>query len=178
MPDRKMTVHWEDGAELSQSLKKPGNFSPLTRDRDNNLGHVTLSDVDEDEGLTKEELLGALFLVAVAVAAGVIAAPQIRRWWDDRAVPFLKKSRSRLSKDPGARGNVSVAEPLMLPQSASTESSQEVIASLDEHRARAGEEILAEIGKILGRSSQGDGECVPVRSGRINRALHLPRRGE
>ena len=176
MPDRNMVVHWEDGAHLSQSLKKPGDWSPLTRDGDNNLRHVTLSDIDEDKGLTQEQLLAALFLVGVvAVAAAVMAAPHIRRWWDDRAVPFLK---NRLSKDPGARSNVPVAEPLKLPQSASTESSQEVNAALDEHRARAGEELLAEIGKILRRSSQDDGERVPVRSRRIKRALHLPHRGE
>lgn len=49
MPRKKMWVEWEDGADLSQSQKKPGDYSPLTRDGDNHLGHVTLSDADEDE---------------------------------------------------------------------------------------------------------------------------------
>lgn len=49
MPEKKMRVEWEDGANLSQSRKKPGAYSPLTRDGDNNLGHVILSDVDDDE---------------------------------------------------------------------------------------------------------------------------------
>jgi hypothetical protein len=254
MPEKKMWVHWEDGAELSQSRKKPGARSPLTRDGDNNLGHVTLRDVDEDEedwhavqdseerasGLTEEELLGALFLVGVVIAAAEKAAPHIRRWWNERAVPFLQKSRNKPSVDPGARDNISVAE-----QSASPESSQEVIAALDEYRASmssdearerfvaalvarlfsdeqlrvlrnariedegpalelarametltpqqlgeglrlmleanpswADEEMLAEIGKIVGRRSQVDRECVPAKSGQIDGALRLPRRRE
>lgn len=46
-----MWVEWEDGSDLSKSRKKPGQYSPLTReDGTNRLGHVTLSDVDEDEG--------------------------------------------------------------------------------------------------------------------------------
>src|ERR1700709_2703992 len=44
-----MQGEWEDGAELSQSRKTPGKKSPLTRDGDNNLGQVVLSDVDDDD---------------------------------------------------------------------------------------------------------------------------------
>jgi hypothetical protein len=51
MQKKKMWVEWEDGSDLSKSRKKPGQYSPLTReDSTNRLGHVTLSDVDEDEG--------------------------------------------------------------------------------------------------------------------------------
>jgi hypothetical protein len=263
MPEEKMWVHWEDGADLSQSRKKPGHHSPLTRDGDNNLGHVTLSDVDEDDWQTDpepdplwyinangelvpsvrgEEMLAAILGIVLAAQR---AAPHIKRWWNDQAVPFLKRSRRRLSKDHRARGQVSVAEYFMLPQSALTESSQEVVAALDEYRASMtsaearerfvaalvarlfseeqllvlrnariedegpawelasamealtpqqlgesitlmlkanplwpDEETLAELEKVLGRGSQGDSEFVPVRSGRINKALRLPRGGE
>jgi hypothetical protein len=51
MQKKKMWVEYEDGSDLSKSRKKPGQYSPLTReDGTNRLGHVTLSDVDEDEG--------------------------------------------------------------------------------------------------------------------------------
>lgn len=55
MPKKKMWVEWEDGADLSQSQKKPGDYSPLTRDADNNLGHVTLSDVSDGEAAPAPE---------------------------------------------------------------------------------------------------------------------------
>ncbi len=152
MPKKKMMVEWEDGADLSQSRKNPGDYSPLTRDGDNNLGQVTLSDVDEDEDdwqtepepgyvtderesdPSQEALLGALAVLGVIDAAQK-AAPHLKRWWSDQAVPFLKKSRKRLSKDRRTSDQVSVAEHFMLPHSAPTESSQEVVAALDEYRA-------------------------------------------
>jgi hypothetical protein len=152
MPKKKMMVEWDDGADLSQSRKKPGNYSPLTRDGDNNLGHVVLSDVDDDEDEDDwesdpeptddtdesepqaEDLLVALAVLGVIVAAGK-AAPYLKRWWTDRAVPFLKKSRKRLSKDRRAGDQVSVEEYFMLPHAASKKSSQEVFAALDEYRA-------------------------------------------
>ncbi|WP_328474079.1 hypothetical protein OHA21_14210 [Actinoplanes sp. NBC_00393] len=50
MPRKKMWVTYEDDAELSKSHKRPGSFSPLTReDGTNKLGHVTLDPIDEDE---------------------------------------------------------------------------------------------------------------------------------
>lgn len=50
-----MWVEWEDGADLSQSQKKPGDYSPLTRDADKKLGHVTLSDVSDGEAAPAPE---------------------------------------------------------------------------------------------------------------------------
>lgn len=51
MPERMMWVAWEDGADLSNSQKSPGDYSPLTRDAERRLGHVVLSDIDDDDGL-------------------------------------------------------------------------------------------------------------------------------
>ena len=53
MPKKKMFVEWDDNASLSNSRKKPGDHSPLTRDLDGNLGQVTLSDIDEVEEFTQ-----------------------------------------------------------------------------------------------------------------------------
>lgn len=49
MPKKKMMVEWDDDAQLSESRKKPGQKSPLTRDANNKLSHVTLSEVPDDE---------------------------------------------------------------------------------------------------------------------------------
>lgn len=49
MPRRVMVVEYEDGADLSQSHKRPGGYSPLTRNGDRKLGQVILEDPDWDE---------------------------------------------------------------------------------------------------------------------------------
>lgn len=253
MPTRKMLVTWEDGADLSQSRKKPGDFSPLTRDGDNNLGHVTLSDADEydydwepdsDPDPEAADLLGALVILGVIVAAQK-AAPHLKRWWNESAVPLARRARKRLSRDGRSADQAIAAEPFTLVASAPTDSSQDVFVALDEYRATMSsaearerfvaalvarlfseeqlrvlrnarieddgpglelvsavetltpqqlgeslrlmleanpswpdEETLAELEKILARSSEGDGEFVPVRRGRLNRPPRLPRRGD
>lgn len=50
-----MWVEWDDDAHLSRSQKKPGDYSPLTRDGNNKLVHVTLSDVAEDDEDEEDE---------------------------------------------------------------------------------------------------------------------------
>ncbi len=141
MPTRKMLVTWEDGAELSRSRKRPGDFSPLTRDSDNNLGHVTLSDADEDEHHDDRDpdpqagdLVGALAILGVILAAQK-AAPHLKRWWDDSALPLARRARRRLSRDRRAEAQPIAAEPFTLVASAPTESSQDVFVALDEYRA-------------------------------------------
>lgn len=242
MPTRRMWVTWEDGAELSQSRKKLGDYSPLTRDGDNNLGHVTLSDADEDEydddwepdpdpDPQAADLLGALAILGVIVAAQK-AAPHLKRWWNESALPLARRTRKRLSRDRRSEDQAIVGDPFTLVASAPTDSSQDVFVALDEYRASMSsaearerfvaalvarlfseeqlrvlrnarieddgpglelvsavetltpqqlgesltlmleanpswpdEETLAELEKVLARSSKGDGEFVPVRRG-------------
>jgi hypothetical protein len=123
MPKKKMWVEWDDGADLSKSRKKPGQYSPLTRqDGTSRLGNVTLSDVDEDDGeggsvtyaqpvygshenasqssaLTAEEREELLRLLASLITAGAIvavrAAPHVRRLWNDKAAPALRSARDK-----------------------------------------------------------------------------------
>ena len=120
---KKMWVEWEDGSDLSKSRKKPGQYSPLTReDGTNRLGHVTLSDVDEDEGeggsvtytppvydsyenasqssaLTAEEREELVRLLADLITVGAIlavrAAPTVKRLWNDKAAPALRSARDK-----------------------------------------------------------------------------------
>lgn len=109
-----MWVEWKDGADLSQSRKKPGDYSPLTRDSEGNLGHVTLSDVDGDDdeqsGWSSERLeeddpsqLDPVAAVLVEIAVQVLpqlfdlvyteAKPHVTRWWDGTARPAIRAGR-------------------------------------------------------------------------------------
>jgi len=123
MPKKKMWVEWDDGSDLSKSRKKPGQYSPLTRqDGTSRLGHVTLSDVDEDDGesgsvtyaqpvynsyenasqssaLTAEEREELARLLANLITVGAIlavrAAPHVKRLWNDKAAPVLRSARDK-----------------------------------------------------------------------------------
>lgn len=162
MPKKKMLVEWDDGADLSQSRKKPGALSPLTRDGDNKLGHVTLSEVDDDEEdwesdrdweeaaearrAEQEAQAELVALVVLALIAGTQkAAPHVKRWWNDQAVPFMRRSRSRLPRArlPRRRAaadesfvEISVDEYFMLPHPAQTQPSADVTNALAEYRAQ------------------------------------------
>lgn len=95
MPREKMWVEYEDGARLSRSAKKPGSFSPLTRDGGtNNLGHVTLDPIDGDEmphlgPRERSELEDFLRELAVEVTLIALerARPHVERWVAETAVP-------------------------------------------------------------------------------------------
>ena len=107
-----MWVDWDDDAELSRSQKRPGAYSPLTRDTDGDLGHVTLDDADEyeydlgdgwrrdsdasatdDERLTAEEISELVLIIT----AGVVAAtPHVTRWWKTHARPTIKSTNESL----------------------------------------------------------------------------------
>lgn len=114
----KMWVTRPVGTHLSESQKKPGKYSPLTRNDDTNeLGQVTLDPIDEDEtdssaspqpvwdygtaghqsterSEAHEELYEAIAVLIIAVIRGsaVVAAPYIREWWDGNALPAMKST--------------------------------------------------------------------------------------
>lgn len=152
-----MWVEWEDGADLSQSQKKPGNYSPLTRDGEKKLGQVTLSDIDGDEVHTStdpkplymivtddeasaresreraelEALLGALMALGVLIAVEK-AKPHVTSWWNGKAVPALKSARNRLARSRRG-GRLGATSGSSTPiESAPTESSQENTAVAEE----------------------------------------------
>ncbi|WP_436653753.1 hypothetical protein [Actinoplanes sp. URMC 104] len=92
-----MWVEYEDGARLSRSAKKPGSFSPLTREGGtNNLGHVTLDPIDGDERLHSgpgERSEFEEFLRDVAVDVTLIllekARPHVEKWVVETAAPAV-----------------------------------------------------------------------------------------
>lgn len=111
----KMWVTRPAGTHLSESQKKPGEYSPLTRDdKTNELRQVTLDPIDEGEadswsslppvwdyGTTAstsakrpeadEELHEAIAVLVGAVIGGtVVAAPYVKKWWEDNALPAMR----------------------------------------------------------------------------------------
>lgn len=114
MPTEKMWVTYEDGSHLSRSHKTPGDYSPLTRDDGTNeLGHVTLRPVAEDDADSPpiviyldddasaaqatesdefDEAIASLALLAAGLAL-VTAAPYVKRWWDNTAFPALRSAK-------------------------------------------------------------------------------------
>lgn len=129
MPKRLMWVEYGDDAELSRSQKSPGDYSPLTRDADGNLGHVTMSDADEDDrGLVDDWMPGLdsdandehkwseedVEVLTVLVGAVLVAArPHVERWWKERALPTIKATnesvRRRFAKNRKAGQTVTEA---------------------------------------------------------------------
>lgn len=114
----KMWVTRPVGTHLSDSKKRPGEHSPLTRDDETNeLGQVTLESIGEDEddaspnwapcvdyGAAADalparspeddafaEALGYA-IVALAVITAVKGAPLVKRWWDDDGLPAMRST--------------------------------------------------------------------------------------
>lgn len=125
MQKRKMWVLFGDDADLSQSRKSPGSFSPLTRDEDNNLGQVILEDIDDDEDAEPEtvyvyvneresqadssEATGAEVIAGLVFVAALLAIEhhsEIAKWWADDARPALSRIRNRLRWRRRAKGTV------------------------------------------------------------------------
>lgn len=156
MPRRKMWVEWEDGANLSQSQKKPGDYSPLTRDSDHNLGHVTLSDIDGDEQDDAEdqeavyvylnsyeedseeqedydeEVIAALLTIGAVIAQA--AAPHVKKWWREQALPFLKSKRNRF---PWSRATVAqdrTFASLVAGENVFADPSHEALLAIEEYK--------------------------------------------
>jgi len=153
-----MWVEYPDDAELSQSRKRPGHSSPLTRDAENNLGHVTLSDVDDDEDDSLadpvyiyvadvddadsddeevselERLLGTLVVLGFIVAVEK-AKPHVARWWSDRARPAIARARSRLGRFRRSGRRPATAASSALLGRTPRDSSQEMLSALDKYRS-------------------------------------------
>ncbi|MEU8314653.1 hypothetical protein [Micromonospora sp. NPDC049033] len=153
-----MWVEYDDGSHLSQSQKKPGEYSPLTReDGTNKLGHVTLSDIEEDdeedpyvyttdpsepdrppapaEPLLSDremEMLGTLLILG-ATAAVDKAKPHVTRWLE-QAAPVVRSTWSRFRlREIG--GPATRAEKAAAAEAAPPTETQEVVAALEAYRA-------------------------------------------
>ncbi|MET8353251.1 hypothetical protein [Micromonospora sp. NPDC005206] len=161
MPKKKMWVEYDDGSRLSNSQKKPGEYSPLTReDGTNKLGHVTLSDIDEDDeedpsmayvytmdssepdrppapaepwlSDREREMLVDLLLLGATTAVDK-AKPHVTRWLE-QAVPAVRSTWNRFrSREPGR--SATRAEHAAAAEAAAPPERQEVVAALEAYRA-------------------------------------------
>ena len=86
-------VRIPEGAFLATSHETPGAERALLFDRESrdNLGPAELR-VPEDEGLSPGELLAAAAILAVGmgVHAVIVNAPEMKRKWNDDALPAIK----------------------------------------------------------------------------------------
>ncbi|MEN3122412.1 MULTISPECIES: hypothetical protein [Janibacter] len=160
MPKRMMWVSWEDGADLSHSRKSPGDFSPLTRDSGNNLGHVVLESIveDDEEQPTGEpqtvyiyvdetaettktdqdetaELVAALLVIGVAVA--IERRTDIAHWWHEAARPTLTRVRQRIRRP--RRWRRRETGTALAPENV-REAAEDVAQTLEAYRASMGSE--------------------------------------
>lgn len=116
MPKKKMMVEWDDDAQLSESRKKPGQKSPLTRDANNKLSHVTLSEVaDEDSTASADPVIiyvtdppepdtrarddGRIEMALEAARLVIEKAPEwapvLQRLWIEQGSPLLQSTWNR-----------------------------------------------------------------------------------
>ena len=129
MPEKIMKVHIPDGAKLSSSQTTPGHHSPLTRDSGTNqLGQVTLSEVKGRNETA--EFVVRLAVVGIAVAMGQ-AAPHVKPWLKDSAVPVMKASRERLVKVARRGKRAKNTQISVVVEPAISEPSTEVAATVD-----------------------------------------------
>jgi hypothetical protein len=100
-----MWVEYDDGAHLSHSHKKPGDFRPLARDdTTNELSQVTLSPYVEDEAdpaTGRNKGVEALALAAAVAVGFAIARLRRASRVGGSTVPF--RQRSRPSRQRGTR---------------------------------------------------------------------------
>ena len=95
--------------------------------------------VDDDREAQREEdnevadALAALAILGVIVAAQK-AAPHVKKWWNEQALPFLRDKRARWFRRRKARVEATQEHVTVVAEAAPTESN-DVFAALDEYRA-------------------------------------------
>ncbi|CAL9466081.1 hypothetical protein SUDANB21_04181 [Streptomyces sp. enrichment culture] len=149
------------GADLSQSRKTAGARRGLTRDpQTKKLGHAEIFLKDENEAdlstepppifihvggdrpepqpkerVEVENVLNALVALHEIIKAADKAAPYLKRWWSEQALPFMKSTRKRFMRTGKAAVQAAQDESAALIESTPAETSQEVIAALEKYRA-------------------------------------------
>ncbi|MER6382527.1 hypothetical protein [Streptomyces sp. NPDC001127] len=163
MVRKRVEIEYEEGAQLGRSRDGDGASSPnlFVPGLKGVKGQVKIYDLDEDEEdsltdfpsavyVTNEyasdsranepefgELLGALALLAAIVALEK-AKPHVKRWWNDQARPAMKSTWSRLARTRETDSQTITAESSILLEPVPAESSHELVAALEGHRASMG----------------------------------------
>lgn len=179
MQKKKMMVEWDDGAELSRSRKRPGHYSPLTRDGGNNLGHVTLTDVDDEgSGATP----GAQVAGIVAVALAATAKPHVERWWNDQALPAIKATtasvrRRFVQKRTAGQENSDVTAVTFVDVAPADASAQVAVAAAGQGRRMSRQEGRQRLLAALAAREFSDEQLRVLRSAQFDDTDALPVEG-
>lgn len=154
----KMWVSRPQGTHLSQSHKQPGDFSPLTRSDNAELGHVTLSPVsDEDEDrpdaepsyvyvynetstpVKSKELEAFEKAVSDQVSRlidyGIAKAkPHVQRFWQEKARPAIQSKWENRPRRQKSRRQIATSEPIVV-DSTVLEPAQELKVASEDYRS-------------------------------------------
>lgn len=183
-----MVVDYEDGADLSQSRRRPGGYSPLTRDSDRKLGQVILEEPDWGElqrmvgaprsGESFNSRASAVQLTRTGqviadmctplIEAGVDAlGRRVERWFDERACPAIKSAAQsswiRLTKPRSSRRPGPGTRAVALVDSAS-ESSSIVRRHADVERSPMSRQPREKVQPTAYERARGSG--TPIRTSR------------
>ena len=183
----KMWVTRPAGTHLSDSQKRPGEHSPLTRDDDTNeLGQVTLKKIGEDEDDASailqpsmdysdtadaplarspedDALAEALAhaIVALAVIAAVKGVPHVKQWWDSDGLPAMRWTMASIMKS--ARNmKTAVASTVTSTMSSTVESARNMQAAAVSTVASAVGSARSKIARGRKADHQDDGAELVV----------------
>ena len=183
----KMLVTRPAGTHLSDSNKRPGEHSPLTRDDDTNeLGQVTLKHISEDEddasanwqpsmdyGAAADALPArspeddalaealARAVVALAVIAAVKGAPHVKRWWDNDGLPAVMSTMAS-TMESARNMKTAVASTVTSTVSSTVESARNMQAAAVSTAASAVGSMRSGIARVVKASRQDDGAELVV----------------
>lgn len=195
MPRERFDVEVPEGTHLGVSRDTDGAYRAHLFDDDTNglVGHaelfqpadddtepaedpspiyVYITDDDHDyaeeqdqEPSETEKLVAALLLLG-ALKAVEKAAPHLRQWWTEHALPALQAKRARLAGARARRANRRTAPAETAP--ATRQSSQEVVAALDAYKASmSSDEARARFVAALTARLLSDQQLAILRDARI-----------
>jgi hypothetical protein len=193
MPRERFDVEVPEGTHLGVSRDTDGAYRAHLFDDDTNglVGHAELFQPAEDEAGPPEdpspvyvyitdhdyaeeqdrepsetERLVAALLLLGALKAVEKAAPHVKQWWTERAVPALQAKRARLAGTRAGRANRRTAPEETAP--APRQSSQEVVEALDAYKASmSSDEARARFVAALTARLLSDQQLAILRDARI-----------
>ncbi|MER6077040.1 hypothetical protein [Streptomyces sp. NPDC001833] len=115
----------EDGDDDSLTDPPPVFFDANTHE----------PDPQTKERLELEELLEAVVLLVRVIKAAEKAAPHLKRWWNDQALPLMKSTRNKLARTRKAGRQATPTESTTSSGPAPTETSQDVTDAHEKHRS-------------------------------------------
>ena len=151
----KMWVSRPKGTHLSQSHKAPGDFSPLTRGDNSELGHVTLSPVSDDDSAADDPSFIYIYddasppqksreqeaferavsdQVSRLIDFGIAKArPHVEKFWQEKARPAIKSKWDNRPRRRKGERQLPAAEPVVI-EAEVVDSSYELVEAEGQYR--------------------------------------------